>query len=205
MTVEVKICGLTNSDDAAAALDSGADYLGFILYSESPRGITADKLINILDKIDASGKVIGVFVNEACNNVRKISEDCALHAIQFHGDENPADFSEMPCSVWRAVKCQDNTFVPSPEKWKAARYVIDAAVPGMYGGTGITADWTAAAKFASQYPVMLSGGLTPDNIAKAIHVVRPIGVDTASGVESVPGKKDHGKMRDFIKNAKAVL
>lgn len=201
---EIKICGLTNRDDAMAALDFGADYLGFILYPESPRGITAGQLIHLLDKIDQSGRAIGVFVNESRVNIEKIAKDCNLYAVQIHGDEQPEDFTDMPVPVWRAVKHQNNMFVPSPEKWQVERYVVDAAVPGLYGGTGVEADWNEAAKLAEAYPVMLSGGLTPDNVADAIRIVKPIGVDVASGVEIEPGRKDHEKMKAFIRAAKGL-
>lgn len=198
----VKICGLTNKDDAIAALDLGADYLGFILYAGSPRGITATELMRILERIQATRKAIGVFVNESRANVEKMAGDCGLYAVQIHGDEEPETFVDMPVPVWRSVWLHDGVYKPSPEKWQASRYVIDAAVPGLYGGTGIAADWNEAAGLAVKYPVMLAGGLTPDNVADAVRIVKPLGVDVAGGVEAEPKKKDHGKMKAFIKAAK---
>lgn len=200
--VEVKICGLTNTDDAMAAFDFGADYLGFILYALSPRGIDTAKLARVVDKIDKSARVVGVFVNSSRAEIEKVARDCGLHAVQLHGDEDPSDFTDMPVTVWRAVKQQDGIFTPLPEKWRADRYVIDAVAPELYGGTGIEVDWHDTAGFARAYPVMLAGGLTPDNVTDAIRIVEPLGVDVASGIEVEPGKKDHGKMKRFIEAAK---
>jgi phosphoribosylanthranilate isomerase len=195
---EVKICGLTNRDDAAAAAAAGADYLGFVLYSGSPRGITAMDLARILDKLENMGNLVGVFVNEPRASVEKTAVDCGLCAVQIHGDEGPEGFVDFPVPVWRAVCVEGSTASPSPRAWPAARYVVDAAVAGMYGGTGQAADRDAAARLAAELPVMLAGGLRPDNVAAAVRAVRPLGVDTASGVEAEPGKKDHAKLKAFI-------
>ena len=202
--VKVKICGLTNSDDAMAALDLRADYIGFILYSESPRWITFAKLAHILDKVDRTRKAIGVFVNEPRANVEKIAVDCGLYAVQIHGDEEPEEFVDMPVPVWRAVRFRNGSFMPPPEKWRAERYVVDAAVPGLYGGTGVAADWHEAATLAAGYPVMLAGGLTPENVGEAVRIVKPLGVDVASGVETEPGEKSYTKMKQFIEAVKSI-
>lgn len=200
--VEVKICGLTNRDDAVAALDLGADYLGFILYSGSPRGITAADLMRVLERVQGARKAIGVFVNELRANVEKIAGECGLYAVQLHGDEEPGEFADMPVPIWRAVRLRDGVYKPVPEAWQAARYVIDAAVPGLYGGTGVSADWDVASEFAGRHPVMLAGGLTPGNVADAVRIVKPLGVDVAGGVEAEPGKKDHVKLKQFIEAAR---
>ena len=198
--VQIKICGLTNRDDVLAALEYGADYLGFVLYPDSPRAVSSHLLAEILDSVpDARERAVGVFVNETPDMVAGIMSQCGLHIAQLHGDENPEDFSNAEFIYWRALRLDGNNCVPCPTDWSLAqRYVIDVAVPGMYGGTGVTADWTEAAVMASRYPIMLAGGLTPDNVHDAVLRVKPIGVDVASGVESVPGKKDHGKVKSFI-------
>jgi len=201
-SVEVKICGLTNRDDAGAALDFGADYLGFVLYTGSPRGITEDELKRIRTALPDAACLVGVFVNERPENILKTALECRLYAVQIHGDEKPDGFEEMPVPVWRAVGSRDGSYSPSPENWRASRYVVDAEVPGLYGGTGVNADWTHAARLAGKYPVMLAGGLTPDNVADAIRTVKPLGVDVASGVETEPGRKDYGKLEKFILQAK---
>jgi len=204
MSVEVKICGLTNRDDAQAALDLGADYLGFVLYSRSPRGISSNKLSVIIDALPSGIKSVGVFVNESRAKVEKIASDCGLYAVQIHGDEPAGDFADFPCRVWRAVKHVSGLWKPLPETWNAERYVVDSSIAGLYGGTGVIADWKVSAGFVKEHPAMLSGGLTPENVADAIRATRPLGVDVASGVEAAPGKKDAGKLREFIQNARTV-
>lgn len=202
MSIEVKICGLTNRDDALAALDAGADYLGFVLYPKSPRSIKALALARLIDRLGRRCRAVGVFVNESRCHVEQTAADCGLYAVQIHGDEPAGDFSGFPLPVWRAVKFISGGWVPSPGKWKACRYVVDSAVAGMYGGTGSAGNWPAAGKFAGKYPAMLSGGLTPENVADAIRAVRPLGVDTASGVEAKPGRKDIRKLKAFLRNAR---
>jgi phosphoribosylanthranilate isomerase len=201
-TVEVKICGLTNKDDAEVALDSGADYLGFILYTHSPRGITTAKLIEILGKINRPVKAIGVFVNMHRTEVEQIARDCNLHAVQLHGNEKPRDFVALPFPIWRAVRFTNGHPRPYPRLWAVERYLVDAAVVGKYGGTGALSDWQKASQLAKKHSVMLAGGLTPENVAKAISAVKPLGVDVVTGVESAPGKKDHKKLKAFIKAAR---
>ena len=200
--IEVKICGLTSRDDALAALEYGADYLGFVLYEVSVRGIAPGKMADILDRIDAPYRAVGVFVNFTRADVDKIASDCNLHAVQIHGDEKACDFVDMAVPVWRSVCMGGGGVRDTTSEWNAARYVVDASVKGMYGGTGVTADWGMAAEFAAERPVMLAGGLTPDNVADGIKHVQPLGVDSASGVESAPGKKDLKKVQEFIKRAR---
>jgi phosphoribosylanthranilate isomerase len=201
-TIEIKICGLTNLPDARMALDAGADYLGFVLYERSPRRIMPGALRRLLDRLPAGTRSIAVFVNAPRKLVEMLARDCRLHAVQLHGNERLADWVDMPVPVWRAVRLRRGELDPSPGQWPATRYVLDAALPGQYGGTGRTTDWAVAAKRASQAPLMLAGGLTPNNVAEAIRIVAPLGVDTASGVEKTPGKKDHRKVAAFINAAK---
>jgi len=203
MTTEVKICGLTNLSDAECARDAGADYLGFVLYAGSRRGIEPATLRAIAEKLDGTAKLVGVFVNMAREQIVRIAHDCGLTAVQLHGDEVYTAYRSMGVQTWRAVKFEADGLAPAPAKWPVARYVVDAAVPGTYGGSGQPADWRAAAEFARSHPVMLAGGLTPANVAAAIREVRPLGVDVASGVEKEPGRKDHGRVLAFVKSAKA--
>ena len=199
---EIKICGLTNLPDARMAMDAGADYLGFVLYERSRRRITPGALRRLLDRLPAGARAIAVFVNARRELVEILARDCRLHAIQLHGDERLADWIDMPVPVWRAARLQHGKPDPAPDQWPTARYVLDATVPGRYGGTGRTADWAKAAKLARQAPLMLAGGLTQNNVAEAIRIVAPLGVDTASGVEKAPGKKDHRKVAAFIQAVK---
>ena len=203
MAIEIKVCGMTNADDVAAAIEYGADYVGFVLYDKSPRGITPQLLQKIMDSVGSTLKAVGVFVNESRDYVEKIVDDCGLYAAQLHGCENPSDFVDFGPRMWRAVSLgeYDNCKVDLKE-WSVDRFVIDAAVPGMYGGTGSLADWNKAAIIAEQYPVMLAGGLTPLNVAEAIATVKPHGVDVSSGLEREPGRKDYEKMKTFMENAR---
>jgi len=202
--IEVKICGLTNRDDALAALDAGADYLGFVLYPKSPRGITPARMATILDGLGRPCRAVAVFVNVALAEVVRIASDCGLHAAQIHGDEPAEDFAGAPLPLWRAVRLEQGLPQPAPDAWRAERYVVDAAAPGLYGGSGEVADWLAVADFAGGYPTMLAGGLTPGNVADAVRAVRPLGVDVASGVEAEAGRKAIAKVRAFIRAAKSA-
>lgn len=204
MHLDVKICGMTNRDDAMAALEAGADYVGFIVYEKSLRGIRASALRRLLEKHGEITGAVGVFVNMPAAEVASIAADCGLAAVQIHGDEAPAGFEGGAVPVWRAVRQRDGQWAPVPDAWPAERYVVDATVPGQYGGTGIKADWDAAAKLAETQRIMLSGGLTPAEVAEAVRRVRPLGVDVASGVEREPGKKDRRAVADFIRAAKSA-
>ena len=203
--IEVKICGLTNRDDAVAALEAGADYLGFVLYEKSLRGITPGRMVSILEELDVPRKAVAVCVNMSRSDVEQVAGDAALHAVQLHGDEHSEEFSGMSVLVWRAIRLGEAGPNPDPVEWDVDRYVLDAAVKGLYGGTGELVDKAKAREVAKVYPVMLAGGLDPDNVALAVRKVHPLGVDTAGGVETLPGKKDHDKVRAFVQNARTGL
>jgi phosphoribosylanthranilate isomerase len=203
--VEIKICGLTTRDDAAAALEAGADYVGFVFWARSPRAVAPGAVARIVAVLGAEAKAVGVFVNASPKEVVRIVGDCGLHAAQIHGDERAEAFAGIGCRVWRAVRRIRGRWQPAPGRWRAERYVVDAAVEGRYGGSGVLADWPAAAQLAGRRPVMLAGGLTPDNVAPAVRMVRPLGVDVSSGVESAPGRKDYREMKRFIRAARSAL
>jgi phosphoribosylanthranilate isomerase len=203
MPVEIKICGMTNDDDVAVALEAGVDYVGFVLYDQSPRGVTPERVRRIVERADTSIRAVGVFVNEPPAYVDQVARDCGLHAVQLHGREAAADFADLEVPLWRAIWVGSHATIEMvPDDWQAERLVIDAAVPGMYGGTGSRADWEQSAQLAARYPVMLAGGLTPANVVAAVEAVKPLGVDVSSGVEAGPGCKDHGRLRDFIKKVR---
>lgn len=205
MTLEVKICGLTNVDDAAAALEMGADYLGFVTYPRSPRAVTVEEIGTILGRLPAGTRAVAVFVNEQPELVERVAQELGLYAVQIHGDEQAADYAGLQAPLWRAVRREGEQWCPPPADWLARRYVVDAAVAGKYGGTGVPVDWSAAAVLAAERPVLLAGGLDPGNVADAVRRVRPAGVDVVSGIERAPGRKDTTKMREFIRNARAAV
>ena len=201
--MEIKICGLTNTDDARAAVEAGADFVGFVLYARSPRGIAPSALPAILDRLATPFRAVAVVVNLSPRELAGLVADCPLCAVQFHGDEGPEAAAGCGCRVWRAVSAGAGGWVPEPDSWPLAeRFVVDAAAPGRYGGTGKRADWDAARALAARRTVMLAGGLTPDNVAEAIRAVRPFGVDVVSGVEKSPGRKDIAAVRRFIAAAR---
>jgi phosphoribosylanthranilate isomerase len=199
---KIKICGIKSVNDALAALDAGADMLGFNFYPKSPRYIDVGTCRDIMSVMRKYGHIayVGVFVNASAAQVRATMETCALALAQLHGDET----SEMVQSLYgKAFKA----FRGIPEAGRingfardeAPALLVDASVKGSYGGTGAIADWKAAADLARHYPILLAGGLTPENVAEAVRRVQPWGVDVASGVESLPGRKDAVKMKAFVK------
>jgi phosphoribosylanthranilate isomerase len=202
---KIKICGIKTVNDALAALDAGADMLGFNFYPKSPRHIDVGTCRDIMSVMRKYGQIayVGVFVNASLEEVRATLKTCGLTLAQLHGDET----SEMvQCldgrafKAFRGVPANLNGFV----RTGAPALLVDASVRGAYGGTGVTADWQSAAGLAKQYPILLAGGLTPENVAEAVRQVKPWGVDVASGVESTPGVKDAHKMKAFVQAVRSV-
>jgi phosphoribosylanthranilate isomerase len=202
---KVKICGIKTVDDALAAMDAGADMLGFNFYPKSPRYIDPGICRDIMAVMRKYGHLtyVGVFVNAPVAEIRATLETCALSLIQLHGDEAPETLQAFQGMAYKAFRGRPNNLVEYA-RVQPPVFLIDATVPGAYGGTGVQADWSAAADLARQYPILLAGGLTPENVAEAVRQVNPWGVDVASGVESSPGVKDPAKMRAFVKAVHAV-
>lgn len=199
----IKICGLTHLDDARQALDQGADYLGFVLYSKSPRHVTVAQLAALAERLPEPARLVGVFVNMPPPQVVEVAVRCRLAAVQIHGDEEAEGFAGLAVPVWRAVRLRRQCWMPDPAGWSPERYVMDAFSPA-YGGTGLTVDWEEAARFAARYRAMLAGGLDAANVGEAVRRVRPLGLDVSSGVEAEPGRKDHRKVAAFIRAARAA-
>ena len=198
MSVEVKICGLTNSTDALKACELGADYLGFILYDRSPRYIEPTALKSLCDALPASTQRVGVFVNAPLNVILETVSECALSIVQLHGDEDLNDYSSLPVPIWKAVRISPESADMPNDSDLAERILVDTSVDGLYGGSGKQVDLPAAARVAAAYKTMLGGGMSPENVANSISVVHPLGVDVSSGVESAPGTKDHAKLEAFF-------
>jgi phosphoribosylanthranilate isomerase len=205
--VKVKICGITSYDDASAAVEAGADALGFVFYDKSPRFINPVRAAGIISKLPPFIQTVGLFVNEETEQVNWTADYCGLDILQLHGDETPEDCLELKRRVIKAFRIQKIISIDPLEKYQdyqVSGYLLDAWSPDAFGGTGRTFNWELA-QSAKQYgPVILAGGLTPDNVAEAIRVVNPYGVDVSSGVESALGKKDAEKVREFIRVAKGL-
>jgi len=205
---KIKICGITNLEDALAAVEAGADALGFNFYRESPRFVNSDVVRRIVAQLPPFVTAVGVFVNEDVKIVRDWMDDCSLALAQLHGDEAAAYCELLGRPVLKAIRLQDRGSLLALAEYRGrARvrgFVLDAFSAVSYGGTGQVADWELAAEAARSAAVVLAGGLTPENVAEAIRTVRPYGVDVSSGVESRPGKKDHVKIRAFINAVKLV-
>ena len=206
--IAVKICGITNEEDALVAVEAGADALGFIMYRKSPRYVDAAMAKRIIARLPPFVVPVGVFVNEEAGVVRDLVDRCGFGLAQLHGDEPAAYCQDLGRPAMKAVRLKDRgTFLALAEFHGRANvrgFVVDAFSDQAYGGTGQTVDWSLAAEVARSSPVLLAGGLTPDNVADAIRAVHPYGVDVSSGVEASPGKKDRAKVRAFIQTAKLV-
>lgn len=221
---KVKICGITNLGDAEVAIEAGADLLGFIFYPKSPRYVEPETAAGIIDNLNThhvplrqaqdaarTTQYVGVFVDEPAERVREIIEQCHLDLAQLHGSEPPAEVRMLQPQAYKAIRPQQRgdaeaavaTFASvievSPER---PAFLVDAYHPWKFGGIGETSDWVAAKVIARRFPVLLAGGLTPENVVEAIRAAEPWGVDVSSGVEVEPGKKDHAKVRAFIEAAK---
>ena len=192
---QVKICGITNKEDAMCAADCGAAALGFIFYPPSPRYIKpadARKIIRVLP--DELVKV-GVFVNEKAEEIKRVMKYCGLDMIQLHGDETPEFCREFPSAqVIKAVELKNEADFVYAKSYHVGAILVDSRHAGLYGGTGKKANWDLACRIKNKKPLILSGGLNEKNIAEALKVVAPAALDINSGVESEPGKKDHAKL-----------
>jgi phosphoribosylanthranilate isomerase len=207
--IQVKICGITNKEDARCAAKLGAAALGFIFYPPSPRNIKpadARKIVSVLP--DELVKV-GVFVNEKATEIKRVMKYCGLDMIQLHGDESPAYCREFPASqVIKAVEFKNDDDFNQASGYDVAAILVDSRHAGLYGGTGKKANWELACRIKNKKPLILSGGLNEGNIAEAIKAVLPNALDINSGVELKPGKKDHAKMArifDIIRHADVEL
>jgi phosphoribosylanthranilate isomerase len=199
--VRVKICGVTNLEDALLAAELGAHAIGLNFYSESPRCVSPFTAAEIVRQLPPFVSTVGVFVNWDAAPVSALAAALRLSAVQLHGDESPELVAEIAkkISVVKAFRVGQGTALPLFSKYKSASaYLLDAGVTDKFGGTGQQTDWTRAAAAAKSHCIVLAGGLTPENVAQAIQTVRPYAVDVASGVESKPGKKDPAKLRAFF-------
>ena len=203
--VRVKICGITNAADALAAIDAGANLLGFNFYEKSLRHIDETEAAKIRRQLPKKVKTVGIFVNAPPADVAALCKLLKLYAAQLHGDESPETVAEVARSltVWKVFRVEPDFHLKTLDEYhEASAFLFDAAHTGQYGGTGRTTDWDVARRAAVGHRIILAGGLNIENVAAAVRIVRPYAVDVASGVESKPGKKDHGRMREFIQEVR---
>jgi len=202
--VKVKICGITTLDDALMAVAAGADALGFVFFEKSPRCINPVAAAKIIAKLPPFVQTVGLFVNEEIEQINWTADFCGLDVVQLHGDEIPEDCQAVNRRIIKAFRVQNIVSIDPLKKYQVSGYLLDAWCPDCYGGTGKTFNWEVAAAARQYGRIILAGGLSPDNVAEAVRVVQPYGVDVSSGVESAPGKKDGEKVKAFIKRAKGL-
>jgi phosphoribosylanthranilate isomerase len=204
----VKICGVTSPEDALRAADLGAWAIGMVFWPDSPRVCPPDESEAIGSALHRRVELAGVFVNASLDEVALLADRCRLSLLQLHGDEGPAYCREAArrtgCRVMKAVRVRDSAQVRALRAFPTDFHLLDAHSPGTPGGTGRTFDWELARLHPGTPPVVLSGGLTPDNVGEAISVVRPFAVDTASGTEAAPGRKDPAKLQAFFRAVAAA-
>jgi phosphoribosylanthranilate isomerase len=220
MDFRIKICGVTSVNDAAAAVEAGADALGLNFYRGSKRFVDSELARQIVAGVGERAEPVGVFVNADASTVCDVCRQMSLNTVQLHGEKRPgraeliAGLRNANLAIIRAHSFGErgveamyhDMFDASGDA--ADAMLVDALATGMYGGTGQTIDWARLAGFEKSIrpmPLILAGGLTPENVAEAIRIVRPHAVDVASGVESSPGKKDPAKMRDFVAAARSAF
>jgi phosphoribosylanthranilate isomerase len=202
--VKVKICGITNADDARLAVEAGADALGFIFVENTPRFVTPEQAAAIIRRLPPFVTPVGVFWDHPTGHVKAVAEACGLRALQLHGDETPDDVAQYALPVIKTIKVsgpQDLARM-EPFQGRVAALLLDSAVRWSEGEARQPIEWRLARMAPG--PIILSAGLTPDNVAEAIEIARPYAVDVNSGVEAEPGKKDPDKVRRFISEAKGV-
>jgi phosphoribosylanthranilate isomerase len=201
--IRVKICGITSREDAWVAVEAGADALGFIFVEGTPRWIEPDAAAAIVVEMPPFVTTVGVFVDRIPEEVESIAASSGISLAQLHGTEPPEECGRLRVPFVKAIRIRGEADVAAMHRYKQARaFLLDTYVPDRHGGTGRSFPWEIAARAARESRIILSGGLTPETVAKAVAQVRPYAVDVCSGVESSPGRKDHRKVREFIEQAK---
>lgn len=208
MLTKIKICGITNVADAHAAVDLGADALGFIFVPDTPRYIESQDAAQVISKLPPFITKVGVFADESPGTVSQTIQTCGLNVIQLHGSETP-EYCDNIRSRGRSIiiksfRVKDRHSLSPIPKYKVSAYLLDTYVKGKKGGTGETFNWDLAIEAKKYGRIIIAGGLTPENVAEAIRHVRPYAVDVGSGVEASPGKKDHAKIRAFIESVRTA-
>ena len=205
MSVRVKICGITSAEDARAAVEAGADALGFMFYEPSPRCVTPELAAAIIGELPTHVAKVGVFVDADEATVRATADAAGLDTLQFHGNESPDFCARFELRTIKAFRVKDSESLGQLPDYETDAWLLDSHVKGVPGGTGARFNWDLAveAKRLGR-PILLAGGLTPENAADAVGQVAPFGLDVSSGVEASPGRKDAAKVAALIANAKGT-
>lgn len=198
--VKIKICGITNLEDAKLACDLGADALGFIFFPPSPRNIEKETVKDIISKISSKVTPVGVFVDLELEDILETVKSTGIKAVQLHGGESPEIIGKLPVPTIKGVRVKSREYLESVIKdYQPAAFLLDTFKKGIHGGTGETFNWDVTKDLNLSVPLILAGGLNPDNIRDAIDSVKPFAVDISSGVEATPGKKCPTKLKSLFK------
>lgn len=204
--MKIKICGVTNAEDAALCVEAGADALGFNFVEGTPRFVTAARAAAIVAGLPPFVTPVGIFWDHAPGHVKAVAEESGLRALQFHGDEPPEALAEHRLPVIKTIKVAGEADLERMARYEPAAFLLDSTARWSEGEARVPISWTVARRaVAMGRRVILAAGLTPDNVAAAIGVVGPYAVDVASGVEAAPGRKDPDKVRRFVREARAAL
>jgi phosphoribosylanthranilate isomerase len=198
----IKICGITNVDDALCAARLGADALGFIFYPGSKRYIEPEKAASVISKLPPYITTVGVFVNQGAEDIGAVKERTSIDIVQLHGDETPEFCGSLPYRAVKALRLKERSDVHKVELYPVQAILFDKYSDEAYGGTGERFEWVWLRDLNTSKNVILSGGLGPDNVAEAIQTVKPYAVDVSTGEEDAPGRKSEEKMRKFIEAVK---
>jgi phosphoribosylanthranilate isomerase len=200
--IRVKICGLTNLDDAMASAELGADAVGFVMYPKSPRCVKPVRAKRIIAELPPYVTAVGVFANQEFQEVEEIMVECGFDLAQLQGDEPPEFCQRLGSRVVKAIRVKDAGSLKQMSEYSVRAFLLDTYREDQFGGTGERFDWDLAVQARQYGRIILAGGLTPDNVQEAVAKIQPYGVDVSSGVERQPGKKDHTKIEKFIKQAR---
>lgn len=200
--VRIKICGITNLEDALVAAAAGADAIGFVFYPESPRFIEPGMAKFIISRLPVFITTVGVFVNEGEDLIRRVIRESGIQILQFHGEESPILCTRFREKVIKSIRIRDMESINNMKMYNLDTFLLDTYDDDKKGGTGKIFDWTIAKAAKNYGKIILAGGLTISNVGEAVKGVRPYGVDISSGVEISPGKKDHNKLREIIKRVR---
>jgi phosphoribosylanthranilate isomerase len=200
--IRVKMCGITSAGDAALCVDAGADALGFIFVEKTPRFVTPEQAAAIIRTLPPFVTPVGVFWDHPAGHVKAVAEACGLRALQFHGDESPEEVAQFTLPVIKTIKVGGVGDLAQIDRYPVAAVLLDSPARWSEGEAREPIQWELAARVTPARRVVLSAGLTPDNVARAIAVARPYAVDVNSGVEARPGEKDADKVRRFMAEAR---